>query len=473
MNKQLILKKYVFLSLQFIFLCISVSIRVTYNWNSFIELSRFSTVYFAVSFLMIIIIQKRLLTAINIIYILFILFQMGIPIAYSVNGEYMNGYVSLFNYSILIKAILYSLVSIQLFTISLLLFINNRYDDRQLFYNKKKKYFNFEAINDSKYMFSLARLIYFISSIVVIPLYTYVAYLTLKQGFSQEIRSIVAANGLFNLARAVYLPSFFLLLCYKSDNCHVIYAKSLFFYTSLCSLMSGNRTDGILWIIAYAFYSYQNNKHIDVKSKVKIFLVFVLLIITSVFIAQKRMGNDSLFSINNILSNVISEMGFNFTSICFVMMYLPVIHKSIATSYFISIISLFPNSLDIFGILHSIDNKLPIQLLWDLNHIKYNGLLDFGVGFSFIAESFYNFGNFGVILSPILAWIITKLFDRSWRLSNGWNKYLQIITFYVLLTFPRRAFNEILSSIEYSIFAIFFIAILFYKKNKSQKFLEK
>src|SRR5699024_336565 len=119
---------------------------------------------------------------------------------------------------------------------------------------------------------------------------------------------------------------------------------------------------------------------------------------------------------------VISEMGFNFTSICFVMMYLPVIHKSIATSYFISIISLFPNSLDIFGILHSIDNKLPIQLLWDLNHIKYNGLLDFGVGFSFIAESFYNFGNFGVILSPILAWIITKLFDRSWRLSNGWNK---------------------------------------------------
>lgn len=51
--------------------------------------------------------------------------------------------------------------------------------------------------------------------------------------------------------------------------------------------------------------------------------------------------------------------------------------------------------------------------LYNANKYKFGNLLDFGVGFSTIGESFLNFSWFGLIVIFILGFIICKMISRD------------------------------------------------------------
>lgn len=414
-------------------------------------------IYSVFSFLCLAFLQKKIITPINILYMTFVLFQTGVPIVYFIDNEYVNPYINLFSNNLVLSAARYTLWSIQTMSFVLVIAIN-------LENNKKKKilFSKISAVNNKRYVYSIAKVIYIVTSLIVVPLYTFVAFLTLLRGFSQEIRSLIAANAIFNLVRAFYCPSFFLLVCYGKERKFTKIAKYLFFFTCVMSLVSGNRTDGILWLITYFYYSRTDYKNKG-KGQITLALGFIVIILLAAYIGQRRMSSGNV-TLTSAFMNVIGEMGFNFMSICFVMSYIPAVTGfKYGMTYLNSALCMFPKTLDILHILDSIRYNLPAQWLYDMNHRRYGTLLDFGTGFSTIGETYMNFGNFGFIICGIYALLLCQIFGGQWNKDSCWEKYVQMSLFLGFLTFPRRAMIELLNNIAYSIFFVAIILILFYR----------
>ena len=419
-------------------------------------------VYSVFSFSCLVFLQKRLITPINILYMTFILFQTGVPIAYFIDSDYVNPYINLFGNNLVLSAARYTLWSIQAMSLVLVIAIN-------LENNKKKKilFSKIGAINDKRYVYSVAKVMYIATSLIVVPLYTSVAFLTLLRGFSQEIRSLIAANAIFNLVRAFYCPSFFLLVCYGREKSFTKIAKYLFFFTCVMSLVSGNRTDGILWLITYFYYSQTDHKNKG-KNQVVLTLGFIVIILLAVYIGQSRMSSGNV-TLTSSFMNVIGEMGFNFMSICFVMSYVPAITSfKYGMTYLGSVLCMFPKTLDVLHILDTIRYNLPAQWLYDINHRRYGTLLDFGTGFSMIGETYMNFADFGFIICGVYALLLCQIFGGQWNKDSCWEKYVQMSLLLGFLTFPRRAMIELLNNIAYSIFFVAIILIVFYRSFEKE-----
>lgn len=452
-------KKIVILVIQIIMIIIINTMGIKFNISVY---GSIILMYSLISFMCIVNIQKKIITPINILYISFILFQAGIPIAYCINDKYFNYYMLLFSNELIMKAAKYTLWSIETFSMGLIIALKSDVSE-----SKKMLFTNSAAINNQIYVYKMARIIFSLTMVVVVPLYVFVAYLSVSTGFSQVTRSLIASNAIFNLARAFYIPSFFLLVCYGKEKQFTKIAKYIFYFTCILALLSGNRTDGILWLITYFYY---NRLDYGDKRKHQIGLVIGIAVIVylAVYIGQSRISNEMVSS-KNVIMGIIGEMGFNFTSICFVMNYVPTITRfKYGFTYFNSILCMMPKSLDILHIFDSLNNSLPIQWLFDMNHLKYGGLLDFGVGFSTIAESYMNFANMGIVVSFLYALLLCGVFNRKWNRNSNWEKYIQMILFLAFMTFPRRAFNELINNIEYSIFLIALLLIAFYRLIKGK-----
>ena len=449
-------KKIIIVAFQLIIIFITNLLLIKPNIESY---GLATMIYSVFSFFCICAIQKKVITPVTILYITFVLFQSGILIVKGINPNYYNYYMTLFSSNVLNEAAEYTLWSIQAFSITLVGFLNPN-DNK----NKKIIFSKCKAVNNKDYVYRIAKILFLITAFVVVPLYAVVAHISLTSGLSQFTRSIVASNAIFNLTRAFYMPAFFLLICYGKEKTFTKIATYIFGLTCLFSLLSGNRTDGILWLITYFFYNKKNDKE-GIGKQIFLILGLSLLVYIAVYIAQTRMGLVNEFSTLLILS-VIEEMGFNFTSICFVMSYIPLITGfEYGGTYLNSILCMFPKSLDIFHLLDLLRTNLPAQWINNINHLTYGDLLDFGVGFSTIAESYMNFANLGMLVSSLYGFLLAKIFRGSWNRNSSWEKYIEMVLFLNFMTFPRRAFNEFLNNVEYSILFLGLLLILFYRKG--------
>ena len=108
-----------------------------------------------------------------------------------------------------------------------------------------------------------------------------------------------------------------------------------------------------------------------------------------------------------------------------------------------------------------------------MNHAHKGDFLDFGVGFSIIAESYLNFSWLGLIIIPIICIFVAVILKMS--RSSEWSEYVQIIMLMDLLLLPRRQFYAMLKSWEYSvlfmgIYLVGFIGLfkMKYRYNKNE-----
>ena len=420
----------------------------------------FYLLYSSFTFICLVKIQKKIITPINILYGAFVLFQSGVPIAYFIKENYYNYYITLFPKEIVLDAAKYTLWSIEAFSFALIVFLKTR--------NIKKKNIIFSkvaALNNDAHVFSIARIIFIVTSIVMLPLYAYVAFLSVRLGFSQEIRSIVASNSFFNLIKAFFFPSFFLLVCYARERTFTKIASYIFILMCILALLSGNRTDGVLWLLTYFYYNKSADKG-TIFNKIIVLFGVIAIVFVAVYIGQTRIGKTASGA-TSILISLIGEMGFNFFSICFVMMYVPSARAFLlGSSYVESIICMIPKSLDFLHVFDSMRNSLPAQWLYNINHERFGSLLDFGTGFSMIGESYMNFSWAGFLMSALYAFMLCKVFNGQWNVDSKWGKYIQMTFFLGLLTFPRRGFIEFLNVISYSIFFLTLILVLTYKKKR-------
>ena len=442
----------------------------SYNWSNYISLCRLGLSICLVSGVLIVYQQQKIISAINIIFASFVLFQFGVPMIFAVNANYHNYYLDLFDISVIIPATLYSVLSIIVFT----LFLSASFLYKKRNSRRKVLLSNNKAINNKKFVRNISLLIFIVSALIVIPLYSVVMMLTVINGFSQETRGLLASSSIFNLARVLFFSSAMLNICYSERrSLSKRLVEIVFLIAMIETLIIGNRAEGVVCILVFIYHKYANEgKRTDIKKTIITFSGIIAIAFLSVYIANTRLsasGSSFLDILNSgVIQDLFAEMGFNFFSICFVMMYVPKVSGfQYGMSYVNSLLTLIPKTLDPTGYITAIRDNVPVMWLFKLNHVKYSGRYDWGVGFSFIGETYLNFSWFGLIFTALFAFLIGRTFNNCRHIDTPWCKYLQLVMLKALFMMPRQCFIEPLDSLKYSVLfialAIMLLHKLFYK----------
>jgi len=456
----------------FLFTCVMLRYNGGYTYDVFLRVCKIGLVSIVLESILLVWQQKRIITIINIFFLLFCLFQFGIPICFALDKNYYTYHLVNFDNEILIKASVYTILSMSLLATSFSAMLAHK---KRL--SKKNLLFKSSALNDKKIVTSVSRTIFTLTSIIVLPLYLYVTYLSLSNGFSQQTRAILSSSNLFNIARSLFYSSGILYLCYNNNERQNKLNKlieGIIVFSIVLTFFIGARGEGLTWLVAYFYGKKTIIKEEKLKKEWLFLLVLLLLALVSVAIAEIRYSsamNIADVLKGNVLNKFISELGFNFTSICYMMLYTPKTLKfQYGYTYILSLLSLVPSTIDFLGFSKYFRSQLPLYKLAELLHQDFLGALDFGVGFSFNAEAFYNFSWFGILtvvpLSAFLVWI-----EREDDIEkNDWNKYVKIIVLRNLFMFPRQMSFEFVNSILYQIAFIAIIIILtrnvVYKKRR-------
>lgn len=455
----------------FLFTCVMLRYNGGYTYDVFLRVCKIGLVSIVLESILLVWQQKRIITIINIFFLLFCLFQFGIPICFALDKNYYTYHLVNFDNEILIKASVYTILSMSLLATSFSAMLAHK---KRL--SKKNLLFKSSALNDKKIVTSVSRTIFTLTSIIVLPLYLYVTYLSLSNGFSQQTRAILSSSNLFNIARSFFYSSGILYLCYnnKRQSKSNKLIEGIIILSIVLTFFIGARGEGLTWLVAYFYGKKTIIKETKLKKEWLFILVIILLALVSVAIAEIRSGSGmSVADVlkGNVLNKFISELGFNFTSICYMMLYTPKTLKfQYGYTYILSLLSLVPSTIDFLGFSKYFRSQLPLYKLAELLHQDFLGSLDFGVGFSFNAEALYNFSWFGILtvvpLSAFLVW--TEREDDIEK--NDWNKYVKIIVLRNLFMFPRQMSFEFVNSILYQIAFIAIIIILtrnvVYKKRR-------
>lgn len=97
---------------------------------------------------------------------------------------------------------------------------------------------------------------------------------------------------------------------------------AVYLVVALSMVLVADRSGGVTALIVCALYYYTGDKRKRKKNTLVLIGVGVVLAIVSSAVAFIRSGESSQSGIS-LLFSALEEMGFNFTSLCFVMYYIP------------------------------------------------------------------------------------------------------------------------------------------------------
>lgn len=137
-------------------------------------------------------------------------------------------------------------------------------------------------------------------------------------------------------------------------------------------------------------------------------------------------------------------------------------------SYIVALILLIPKSFGLGSVYPKLQSYLGETWLWNANKSYGRDFLSFGVGFSMIAESYYNFSWGGIVVMIPLAGIITH-FLKEKKIENAWSLYIRLALMLSFFTEPRRQFQSVLKAIEYSVFFMALYLLVYIGKKRKDK----
>ena len=435
------------------------------NCINYREISIVGSLFVGLAIVYNIIYEKKLFSASIAILLCFILFQFGLPFLTAIDSKFESWYINQFSLSNLILSVKITVICIQFFALGLIITAKKN--------NEKGKITQKNTIlmdNNSKNIYIISKYLYLICAIVAIPLALYVVYLALKNGYSYiKDDNMNIYNALTRFVQQMIIPANLLLIIYSNTNkTKKLWIRLLIAYSVLL-LFTGARTTSLGVFLVLILLKKDT---VDLKSNRSIFNkilpIFwgVLLLFIGVFIAKYRYdGSITKFSIKGIFESVIEEMGFNFTSLPFTRLFVPkTVNYKYGMSYIYSIICLIPRSLDPVGFIDKLHNMLPETWLANSLNDKFGNLYKFGVGYSVIAEAYYNFGKFAFI-SIFIQGLIIGLFINRFDDKNKFAIYIKYIMLFSLMTYPRRTFITLLKSIEYCVVLVIILIWCFSKKK--------
>lgn len=418
--------------------------------GSFVSFARVGTVCFFIDLLLFCYAQNKIMTIQTLFILLFILFQFGLPIVYAINPEHFSFYINLFSDELLLNAIKYSIVAIQLYIIVSTMVISKHNQKEKI--GKTSKFTNM-ILNNSRRVALAALILFFATAIVSLPVNLLACFHALTSGgpIGNTYRGAMSVNGFTRFCQEFFFSSGLLYLCFSNKKFLRRIVSTIYIIVAMSMILVADRSGGVTAIIVYALYNYYSSDQKKKKSKlIVLILVAMLLAIVSSAVANLRAGYE-VPSGSDLILSVIEEMGFNFTSLCFVMDYMP--FKSpfrLGMSYLVSIVLLIPKSFGLKSAYPKLQSYLGETWLWNANNLYDRSFLSFGVGFSLVAESYYNFSWWGILTMIPLAWIITSLLKDK-KNDNAWSLYIRLALMLSFFTIPRRQFQSIVKSVEYSV----------------------
>lgn len=428
-----------------------------FNCASFVFYCRVGLVTITADIILFFLLQKKIITIQTVFLLLFIFFQFGLPIVYAFDANHYNFYIELFDDNILVNAAKYTVLAIQIYIIisSMMLEIN--------LINKKNGIINCFFEKHSREVEKAALILFCFTAIIAVPinLFSAISALMSSGPISNIYRGAMSSNGFTRFVQEFYYSSGLLYLCFSKNKFGKKMVSVLYFIVAISMIMVADRSGGVTAFIVFALYWYYSGTNKQRKKKsIILILVGVSLAIISSAIANIRLGATNQ-DIIQLLKSSIEEMGFNFTSLCFVMDYIPSKSKfKFGLSYFVSLILLIPKSFGLKEIYPSLQSQLGETWLLNSNKLYGRSFLDFGVGFSLIAESYYNFSWLGIFMMIPIGIVITYFLKE--KNNNSWNMYVKLALMLSFFTAPRRQFASIAKSLEYSVFftAIYLLAFI-------------
>lgn len=305
-------------------------------------------------------------------------------------------------------------------------------------------------------------------------------YITMQFGYGAIFQSdLYTSGGFSNIPRFLsnfFLPSMYLsVIIFKGSKYNKLIVTIISIYLSLYFL-SGSRVDAVLMICIMILIYHYYYKKISIKwvivSPILLILFSIIMSSISAFrnVIYSSTNNDgviqSVFTLiksSNPLLSVFEEAGYTFLVIGTVVSHagssVEFVHGA---SYINAIFMLFPN---LFWDVHpaaSINTDLVFQ-----KYLTQYG----GIGSSFIAEAYYNFGEKSLFLAPffgVLLAVITKSFNKYSKTSPIMF-FLTAYTAHIVLFFVRTDTLSLIRSIVYYGFSPIILALLinFFKKTNA------
>jgi oligosaccharide repeat unit polymerase len=417
---------------------------------------------------------EKELISIYVFFMLFsVLFYLGQPIAFLLGADNstLNVYsIKIYSYTILNETLVFVLISYMLIHLGAIIF--------------RKKFTSTKKINGISNDFSssmnfvgilllsvsiIPTLILIINSINAVSTKGYIGLFT-------STNTIAVNGGLLGVSAGFFVPSLYLLLIANANRKFERRSiTTIFLLYILVVFMLGRRGENSVFLLGYLLIWHNLVKPIKGKKLLRVIMLGILMILLLSIISSVRSSigtggivtvvRSSILNTNivDIIRGIFSEFGITLlvpaTIIDKVPKVIPFYNGKTILNFFMMLI---PN------------------IFWETNPGLIDGTLERlvspfirsgtvgGIGGSFLAELYYNFGYFSYLCLPfygvLLAWM-TKLLDCRRFYTNKLMFYFSVYMFTNVLWVIR---SEILTSgKEILYFAIFPIVLIkFLNKTK-------
>lgn len=278
----------------------------------------------------------------------------------------------------------------------------------------------------------------------------------------------------------------FVIFC-KSKTTRII-CISIIVAVVLVFFSMGERTSptGIVLCLLWLYYKDFGNEaregnKVRKGNRVLITTVLLIVLIASFPLIQlARSGKDGLISVYmlesafesngeglfSVLLWSIGALGYSASALISTRQFVPsVVPFSYGSTYFWGITMVIPNFLSPFGITHPGAEHASLSR-WLMNSMD----LDYGPGFSMVAEAYMNFDWFIIPISFLIGYIFFKFLTPSISSITGrLSKYHMLICMALFLncaTMPRRELGGPLRDAVYSILPLVIMVYHGLKKHK-------
>lgn len=291
------------------------------------------------------------------------------------------------------------------------------------------------------------------TTLIAVPL-VFVKFFFVRIGGYTAVRNLESSiPSIVNFLEYMFFPFVLLIQIYdkqKRSNIAAVFAVIWLILTALC----GDRTTGIagLAVLAYLRMSILSHPKRGNLFKTLIIAVLLLIFIDISYIVRTR-GSFSDLSIGlGLFTGFLSELGFSCFPLYTMMHTVPQYEGfRYGIGYLFSFIGgMIPSFIDPTGTIRNVNAQAHIFEAW---HSRYFSQYSFGFGFSLNAESYINFGWFGLIGIFIVCLIVFHFLGGSHikNSKSNWALYRMCVLLFLWFTLPRRDSYYIWKAISYAL----------------------
>lgn len=289
-------------------------------------------------------------------------------------------------------------------------------------------------------------------------------YIVLSTGYSgiymQEVK--VGVYNILSILSQYFIPGVLCCLLVEQTKTRRRLFISLLVFEACFWLFTGGRSNGVIIASILLMYFHICVKPIKFKQAVVVGIAGFFFVSLLGVIAETRSDSNANISEaisksmnnSNAFYSAISEMGGSMYPMIATMEIVPDRYDyRYGSSYFYSMTSIIPN----LG-------------FWDLHPaMKYGNLndwlqdimkLNYGPGYSIVAESYINFGNLGFLMMLLLGYVFGLIFNIDIRDKR--NPILIVLAFvfcFLIIKTVRNSFLATVRSIFYYIIPIYLIVV--------------